>query len=71
MEEAQYMTSTIIIPVDLICCRVIIPEHISPTLVHAENMAESEAFHTRKQITRQSKDLLVEFNGVEMSGWRI
>lgn len=61
----------IIIQADLICRRVIISEHISPTRAREKNMAETGAFHTRKQITRQSKDLLVEFNGVEMSGWRI
>lgn len=65
------MTTMIIIPADLICCPSIISEHISATRMHAKNTAEGEAFHTRKQITRQSKDLLVEFNGVEMSGWRI
>lgn len=36
-----------------------------------QNAAERRAFDSRKQITWQTKDLLVEFNGIEMSGWRI
>ena len=36
-----------------------------------QKTAEARAFDGRKQITWQTKDLLVEFNGIEMSGWRI
>lgn len=36
-----------------------------------QNTAEARAFDSRKQITWQTKDLLVEFNGIEMSGWGI
>lgn len=36
-----------------------------------QNAAEAWAFDSRKQITWQTKDLLVEFNGIEMSGWGI
>lgn len=36
-----------------------------------QNTAKAWAFDSRKQITWQTKDLLVEFNGIEMSGWRI
>lgn len=36
-----------------------------------QNVAEAWAFDSSKQITQKTKDLLVEFNGIEMSGWGI
>jgi len=39
--------------------------------VFVQNEAKAQAFDSRKQITWQTKDLLVEFNGIEMSGWGI
>lgn len=35
------------------------------------NVAEARAFDSSKQITWNTKDLLVDFNGIEMSAWGI